>query len=106
MTKERIEEMGKAIANMHGFAEKRKNQRFFFDGKIFYYNMKHENGADDKSGYKWNYYEVECRVSENMIYRFYYHPTATGEFELKHCFGRKYISINSERFPLPVKRSF
>lgn len=104
MTKERIEEMGKAIANMHGFAEERRNQRFFFDGKIFYYNMKHENSSCE--GYIFNYYEVECRVSENMIYRFYYHQTATGEFELKHFFGRKYISINSERFPLPVKRSF
>ena len=39
MTKERVKELAKAIYNMHGLADSRKQEKFLFDGKIFFYNI-------------------------------------------------------------------
>ena len=61
MTTAQAQEMAKRIEGMHGLAD-RTEQRFFFDGKIFYYNMR----------FMADYYDAWVKDSENTVWRFIY----------------------------------
>ena len=67
MTKERVKELAKAIYNMHGLAEQRKQEKFLFDGKIFFYNMEFSKNRFNK----W-FYSITVRITKDIIYNIWY----------------------------------
>ena len=66
MTKERVIEMVERIIGMHGF-DYRKEQRFFFDGKIFYYNMIPEVLGWGTSN-AIDVYDIQVRTDEDICW--------------------------------------
>lgn len=93
MTRARVEEMAKRIADMHGFAE-RENQRFFFDGKIFYYNMECLDTG---------FYRIYVRTAKNMLNLMYVRQADNGDYKIT-VIGYKFF--NEKKFIEPVKRNF
>lgn len=100
MTIRKIKEMAKAIYKMHGLADRREQQRFLFDGKIFFYNMKHIVNNGDF--YKEGYYLIKVRVSRNTIYTITLYNDRVGNIYGKRYDRYKQIKINN-KFTMPIK---
>lgn len=100
MTKARVEEMAKAIYKMHGLADRREQEKFFFDGKIFFYNMK---GYTDR--YNTKCYYIEIRTASDLIYRIGF--TEIGLME--YIYGERYLkysdgyTFDEKKYPMPIK---
>lgn len=104
MTKERVIEMAKGIYNMHGLAESREQQKFFFDGKIFFYNMEHI--VKNSDFFKADLHIIRVRVSKNTVYCIKLYNDKVGDI-----YGRKYdrhsrIKLDDNIFPMPIKRAY
>ena len=100
MTKERVKELAKAIYNMHGLADSRKQEKFLFNGKIFFYNME---GYTDR--YNAKCYYIEIRTAIDIIYRIGF--TETGLME--YIYGQRYQkyrdghTFGEKNYPKPIK---
>lgn len=91
MTTEKALEMAKMIEGMHGL-DNREEQRFFFDGKIFYYNMR----------YMADYYDAWLKDSKNRVWRFVYDLDNKGNvtnISVEVCYVKNELKS-------PVKRNF
>lgn len=100
MTKARVAEMAKAIYKMHGLANHREQEKFLFDGKIFFYNME---GYRDRYGAKCYY--IKIRTAIDIIYRIGF--TETGLME--YIYGERYLkysdgyTFDEKKYPMPIK---
>lgn len=100
MTKARVAGMAKAIYKRHGLADSREQEGFLFDGKIFFYNMKHYVINGDP--YKTDYYLIKVRVSRNTIYTITLYNDRVGNIYGRRYDGYKQLEINN-KFSMPIK---
>ena len=104
MTIEEIKKMAKGIYNMHGLAESRKQQKFFFGGKIFFYNMEHI--VKNSDFYKADLHIIRVRVSKNTVYWIKLYNDKVGDILGKRYDKHSRIKLDDNIFPMPIKRAY
>ena len=100
MTRERVIEMAKAICNMHGLAESREQEKFLFDGKIFFYNMEFSKNRFNK----W-FYSITVRITKDIIYNIWFdemgfYAGINGQRWHKYYNG---YAFDEKKHPMPIK---